>query len=374
MTAALLKPASRSPYDHSSGALPIGRPPSGAAAKSCSVHFSVCSFGRGGGPPAPGAAGGAGYQTLPSVRPLAPPGRRLSIGSTTNGSGSRSHVDPLDRFGRGQLVDRGDGENRLALIERLVGERALGAAKVRQIVGPENRLHAGHRQRGARVDADHARVRHRAEQQLGEQHPVGAIVLGVLRAAGDLRDQIGRRVVLADELLVRHGLPPTWCARLCSLRGLAIHSFSQASICAFSFARDRGASRRDRFAPPGRADVEQHLWPPSSRTFQDPLAPTAAGGWQTRRAKTAFVRSAGDSAQQRKQIDPLEPWRRSCPRRRPRDRRAQIHRDRHLPRPSAVGSTPGQRRIAGTRTPPSQTCPCGGRAARSATATRRRCR
>ena len=41
-------------------------------------------------PPAPGAAGAAGNQTLPSSRPLAPPGRRLSTGSTTNGSGSRS--------------------------------------------------------------------------------------------------------------------------------------------------------------------------------------------------------------------------------------------------------------------------------------------
>ena len=37
-------------------------------------------------------------------------------------------VDPLDRLGGGQLVDGGDGENRLALIERLVGQRALGAA------------------------------------------------------------------------------------------------------------------------------------------------------------------------------------------------------------------------------------------------------
>src|SRR5258707_15084505 len=93
MTAALLKPAWRSPYDHSSGALPIGRAPFGAAAKSSAVHFNVCSFGRGGGPPAPGAAGGAGYHTLPSGRPLAPAGRKLSMGSTTNGSGSHTPSD-----------------------------------------------------------------------------------------------------------------------------------------------------------------------------------------------------------------------------------------------------------------------------------------
>ena len=50
MTAAALKPASRSPYDHSSGARPIGSAPSGAPAKSASVHFSVPSCGRGGVP------------------------------------------------------------------------------------------------------------------------------------------------------------------------------------------------------------------------------------------------------------------------------------------------------------------------------------
>ena len=47
-----------------------------------------------------------------------------------------------------------------------------------------------------------ARVRHRAEQQLAEQHAVGAIVLGVLRLARHLRDQIGRRVVLADQFVI----------------------------------------------------------------------------------------------------------------------------------------------------------------------------
>src|SRR5499427_3456110 len=73
------------------GRLPIGRPPSGASAKSRSVHFSVWILGRGGGPPlAPPGAGGAGNQTLPSVRPFAPDGRRLSTGSTTKGSASKS--------------------------------------------------------------------------------------------------------------------------------------------------------------------------------------------------------------------------------------------------------------------------------------------
>ena len=104
------------------------------------------------------------------------------------------------------LVNRGDGENRLALIERLVRQRALGAAQVGKVVGRQDRLDAGHRERGARVDAADARVRHRAEEQLREQHALDAIVLRILRAAGHLGDEVGRRVVLADELLVRHGI------------------------------------------------------------------------------------------------------------------------------------------------------------------------
>ena len=72
----------------------------------------------------------------------------------------------FDGFGRGQFVDGRHRENRLAGVERLVGERTLRAVEVGQIVGGEDRLDARHRERGARVDAPHARVRHRAEEQL----------------------------------------------------------------------------------------------------------------------------------------------------------------------------------------------------------------
>ena len=71
-------------------------------------------------------------------------------------------LDRLDRFGRGELVDGRDREDRLALVERLVGQAALAEragddafAEVgavddgRQIVGGEDRLDAGHRQRRA---------------------------------------------------------------------------------------------------------------------------------------------------------------------------------------------------------------------------------
>ena len=45
------------------------------------------------------------------------------------------------------FVDRGDREDRLARVERLVGQRLLGAVQIRQIVGGEDRLDARHRQR-----------------------------------------------------------------------------------------------------------------------------------------------------------------------------------------------------------------------------------
>ncbi len=43
-------------------------------------------------------------------------------------------------------------------------------------------------------------MRHRAEQQLGEQHAVGTIVLRVLRASRHLRNVIGRDIAAADKL------------------------------------------------------------------------------------------------------------------------------------------------------------------------------
>ena len=48
-----------------------------------------------------------------------------------------------------------------------------------------------------------ARVRHRAQEELAEQHALGAIVLGVLRPAGDLREEIRRRVIASDKFFCR---------------------------------------------------------------------------------------------------------------------------------------------------------------------------
>ena len=87
-SAAFLNPASTSPYDHSSGVLPIGRRPWSYSANSAAVHFNVSI--AGGDTGWPGCGGCGRPQMLPSSRAFGPPGRRLTSGSTTNGSCSQS--------------------------------------------------------------------------------------------------------------------------------------------------------------------------------------------------------------------------------------------------------------------------------------------
>ena len=120
------------------------------------------------------------------------------------------HRDGLDSFGGGPFVHRGHRQHRLALVDRLVGERALRRQPARrrghrrQIVGGQHRPHARNRQRRRGVDAADAAVRHRAQQQLAEQHAFRAVVLGVAGPAGDFRHQVRRRVVLPDEPALCH--------------------------------------------------------------------------------------------------------------------------------------------------------------------------
>src|SRR6185369_17000314 len=87
-SAASLNPASRLPYDHSSGVLPIGSRPCAYSAASASVHFR--SSIAGGDTGCPGLGGFGLPQMLPSSRALAPPGNRLLTGSTSKGNGSQS--------------------------------------------------------------------------------------------------------------------------------------------------------------------------------------------------------------------------------------------------------------------------------------------
>jgi hypothetical protein len=121
-------------------------------------------------------------------------------------------LDLFDRVGGGELVDGGDGEDRLALIERLVGQRAFAfdvrrnslpevghdVGGRREFVGGENAFHARHGERSIGVDAHHAAVRDRTEEQLTEQHAVDAEVLRVSGLAGHLRDEIGGHIILTD--------------------------------------------------------------------------------------------------------------------------------------------------------------------------------
>ena len=102
-------------------------------------------------------------------------------------------LDLLDGLGAGELVDCGDGQNRIAQVEGLVGERALAPlagfdhrAVVVQavggsgnVVGGEDGLDAGHGQRIIHIDVLDAGVGHGAEHQPAKQHAFGAEVLGI---------------------------------------------------------------------------------------------------------------------------------------------------------------------------------------------------
>ena len=187
---AFLNPSSRLPKIHSSVALPIGICPAGASAKSSSVHFHTAICG-GGGPagaaprpprpagafaPAAAPAACAGAGAAPGTAPalfagrtgrcrgsrrggagagggvgraaphLAPPAARgthpdVALRARVRAAGPQAFnriddegqrleldLDRLDRERGGVLVDGGDGENRLAVIERLVRQARVRSA------------------------------------------------------------------------------------------------------------------------------------------------------------------------------------------------------------------------------------------------------
>jgi hypothetical protein len=118
-------------------------------------------------------------------------------------------ADRLDRLRRDFLGLGRDREYRLADIEHLVldEDRRLRRRELRHIVGGENAEHALDLQRRRGVDAPDPRVRDRARQRLGEHHAVGAEVLRIFRAAGDLGDDVAWNEILADEIIC-HLRPP----------------------------------------------------------------------------------------------------------------------------------------------------------------------
>ena len=118
------------------------------------------------------------YQVLPPILGLGPPGRSASKRIDDEGQRFQIELDLFDRLGSRKLVDRRYGENRLALIQRLVGQTAFpelvgmnhlpivieAVGGSRKIFLGQDGLHAGHGQRFAGIDVADTRVRHRAEQ------------------------------------------------------------------------------------------------------------------------------------------------------------------------------------------------------------------
>ena len=185
---------------------------------------------------------------------------RSGIGATgpqgierVDGEGKRFKLDSnlFNRFSGSELINRGHSENRFALVERFHGESPLALwvgpnhrtivgeriGRRWKFVGRENRFHAGHCQRLAELEALHARMRQRAQQQLAEQHSFSVKVLRVLCLPCNFRVKVSRYVVLADQfvpspihtrsrcnrfgIVLRHGLPSS-----CSLRRASSRSES----------------------------------------------------------------------------------------------------------------------------------------------------
>ena len=190
---AFAKPASTSPYDHSTSGSPIGSWPSPARAKSPAVHSTCFSCG---GPIKRLST------ALPSVRASGPPGNRLCSGSTVNGSSSKSIL--IRSIASCAIVSVSAATARIGLADphRLVGQDRLGRRRQRRHVGGrQNAEHAGQRERRARVDVAHARMRHRAQQELAEHHAFGAEILRVLGLAGDFAVHVGRHEVLSQQVV-----------------------------------------------------------------------------------------------------------------------------------------------------------------------------
>ena len=172
------------------GQLPFGhgevpRPPleCPAAAAAHTAHAAA----PGGGVDSAGACvGAAGVQALQGVDHEF---QRLDI-----------EPDRIDGILCGAFVHGRHGEDRVADEQRFVAEQRAGAL----VVGRQDTENAFHRQRVRGIDSVDAGVGHRAGQQLGENHALGAEILGVPGPTGDLGAHVGRHEILADQV-VGHG-------------------------------------------------------------------------------------------------------------------------------------------------------------------------
>ena len=107
--------------------------------------------------------------------------------------------DPIDRVGSRCLVYRSNREHRLSFVQGLIGEARLArSVDLRDLLRSQDAEDSRHGECLARVDAAHPRVRHRAQQELGEYHALGPKVFRVFRPSGDFRNQIRWGDVLSD--------------------------------------------------------------------------------------------------------------------------------------------------------------------------------
>ena len=137
-------------------------------------------------------------------------------------------ADRRQRRGRDARRGRRHRRHRVAVVQHLlarhhvaaeVAARDLGLAardialrRRQEILRGHHREHAGQRERGARVDAEDARVRVRAAQHAAPDHARQRVVRAVARAPRDLVDAVGTRRARADlakrRFLRAHAAPP----------------------------------------------------------------------------------------------------------------------------------------------------------------------
>ena len=142
---------------------------------------------------------------------LARPGRRRFEGSTYDGNGSHSMVIFSMAFGCDDSLIGSNGQHRVAVIHRLVGERPFAAdvglddpESVSRAAAPGTSsavtmaLTPGTASASVSPGAGCVRAAS-GLKQLREQHPLGAVVFSEFRRACDLGSQIRSRVVLSDE-------------------------------------------------------------------------------------------------------------------------------------------------------------------------------
>ena len=90
----------------------------------------------------------------------------------------------------------------------------------------------------------HARMRHGAQQQLAEEHAVGAKVFRIFRLAGYFGIEVGRRIVLADQLVAGAVLA---LGRLRSPLTLSVISMVRPP----AYSRRRASARSESCRSPG---------------------------------------------------------------------------------------------------------------------------